>query len=254
MSPPTQSPSASSAPLQLHGDIRSNAFVSQFDMTQSSANRQPSFSMDAMAAALPHVGYSAPYGPNQYSQHGPYPGVTSPMPTQPLPHPQYGLQGAPAPNPPYYPQQGVPMLQYYPMPMYHAHPPCEPLQASQNVAYAQGQMPSNTLSQASHGPQPFHYYPTSPPFAAPTRPQPQISSWPTSPPRRQVDPRTAPPPIVTGSSGRGIGYVNGRSPRSSTRIEESGAVDGSQGVVRGPPRKPKQRGQLPRFIEPLEDH
>lgn len=254
MSSPTQPPSASSPPLQSHDDPRSNAFVSQFDMTQSSANRQSSFSMDTMAAALPQVGYNAPYCPSQYSQQGPYPGVTSPVPAQPLPHPQYGLQGAPAINPPYYQQQGAPMQQYYPTPMYHAHPQPEPLQASQNVVYAQGQMPSTTLPQPPHGPQPFHYYPAGPPFGASTRHQPQISNWPASPPRRQVDPRTAPPPIVTGSSGRGIGYVDGRSPRSNTKTEESSSVNGNQGMVRGPPRKPKQRGQFPRALEPFQDH
>lgn len=239
MSPPAQSPTALSPPAS-QGEAPSNAFVSQFDLTQSPGNRQSSFSMNAVATALPHVGYSAPYGPGAPPQQGPYSGVNSAMLAQAMP-PQYGIHGMHAPGPPYYPQQGPPMQQYYPMPMYHGHPPPDPLQGRQNMAYAQNQLPPNMLPHAPPGPPPFHYYPTSPSFANPGRPPPQMSNRPGPIPQKQVDPRTAPPPIVTGSSGRGMGY-GARSPNPNTNAEELGTVDGNQGVVRGPPRKPKQRG------------
>lgn len=243
MSPPAQSTTASgSPPLQLQGEPPSNAFVSQFDMTQPSRNRHSSFNMDPMAAALHHVEYGAPYGPGLQPQQGPDPGVTAAMPAQVVP-PQHGLHGMSVPRPPYYPQQGSPMQQYYSIPMYHGHPPSWPLQGRQSVVYAHGQMPPSTHPQAPQGQPPFSYYPTSQYFATPTRPQSQMSNLPGPLPRTQVDPRTAPPPIATGSNGRGTGHVHGRSPKPRTKVEEQASVDGNQSVVRGPPRKPKQRGQ-----------
>lgn len=241
MSPPAQSPTVLSPPPVQPQGAPSNAFVSQFDLTQAPGNRQSSFNMNTVAAALPHVGYSAPYGPGAQPQQGLYSAVTSAMLPQGMPA-QYGLHSMPAPGPAYYPQQEQPMQQYYPMPMYHGHPPSDPLQGRQNMMYAQTQLPPNIQPQAPAGPPPFHYYPTSPSFATPARPQPQMPNPHGPTPQRQVDPRTAPPPIVTGSSGRGMGYVDGRSPRLNTNAEESGTSHGNQGVVRGPPRKPKQRG------------
>ena len=247
-----QPPTASSPPHQLHGDTRSDAFVSQFDMTKSSAaNQQSSFDMNAMATALPHVVYNTSYGPGPQAQQMPYPGVASSMPAQQYPQPQYGVQGVPVQNPQYYLQQGYPMQQYYSVPMYHAHPPSEPPQARQNMVYAQG-WPS-THSQPPDGSQQYQYYPASSSFSTSGQPQPRTSNWSASPPRKQVDPRTAPPSIVTGSSGRGVGWADGRSPRAnsnaSKRVEESSPADENGGVVRGPPRKPKQRGQYLKLLQ-----
>lgn len=241
MPPPAQSPTASSPPPQLPGDVPNNAFISQFDITQSSANQQSSFNMNAMATALPHSGYNVPYGHGAQPQQVLYPGATSPMSTQSLQPHQYGIQGFSNPNPQYYPQQGPPIQQYYPMPMYHTHPPPESLPARPTLIYAPGNVPSNVPTYVPHAPAAFHYYPTAS-FPAPARNQIRTSNQPALATRNPIDPRTAPPPIVTGSSGRGVGYVDGRSLRPNARTEESGFVEVNQGVVRGPPRKPKQRG------------
>lgn len=244
MSPPTQSPTASGPPLQPHDASPNNAFVSQFDMTLSSANRHSSFSMDGMATALPHPGYSTPYHPGAQPQHGLYPVVTSAMPTQLFQPVQYGIPGVAAAIPTYYPQQGLPMQQYYPMPMYHAHPPPQqPVQPRQNMVYAPGQMAPNVHPQAPHGPQPVQYYPKNPVFATPPQVPPHVTRQHSSAPQKPVDPRTAPPPIVTGSSGRGLAHLDGRSPKPNTSTDGTDGVDGLQPVVRGPPRKPKQRGE-----------
>ena len=242
MSPPTQSPTASGPPHEPHDASPSNAFVSQLDMTQSPANRQSSFSMDGMATALPHPGYSIPYHTGAQPQHGLYPVVTAAMPAQLFPPVQYGVPGVASPVPTYYPQQGLPMQQYYPVPMYHAHPPPQqPVQPRQNMAYAPGQMAPNIYPQA-HGPPPVQYHSTNTAFATP-RISPHVPRQHSSAPRKPADPRTAPPPIVTGSSGRGLPHLDGRAPRPNISTDGTDGVDGLQPVVRGPPRKPKQRGE-----------
>ena len=239
MSHPTQAPTASGPPHEPHDTSPRNAFVSQFDMTQSPANRQSSFSMDGMATALLHPGYSIPYHPGAQPQHGPYPVVTAAMPAQLFQLAQYGVPGVAAPVPTYYPQQGLPMQQYYPVPMYHAHPPPQqPVQPRQSMVYAPGQMAPNIYPQA-HGPPPVRYHTA---FATP-RVSPHVPRQHSSVPRKPADPRTAPPPIVTGSSGRGLTHLDGRAPRPNTSTDGTDGVDEIQPIVRGPPRKPKQRGE-----------
>ena len=245
MAAPTQPPIASSAPTQLPREPPNNAFVSQFDMTQPLANWRSSFNMNTMATALPHVSYGAPYGPGAQPQQGAYLGVTPQVPAQMVQFQQHGFHGVPALAPDHYAQQHLPIQPYYTMPMYHGNQPTEADHGTiQGTVYAQSQVPPNTHPHphGARAPPPFHYYPTSPPFAAPARLQPHLSNLPASAPRKHVDPGTAPPPIVTGSSGPGIGHVDGRPPKPNTKVEESGPAGGNQGIVRGPPRKPKQRG------------
>lgn len=242
MPQPAQSPTASVPPHERHDASPSNAFISQFDMTQSPSNRQSSFSMGGMATALPHLGYSIPYHPGAQLQHGLYPVVTAAMPAQLFQPAQYGVSGISAPVPAYYPQQGVPMQQYYPVPMYHAHPPPRQLaQPRQNMVYAPDQMARNIRPQVSHGPPPVQYPPLHAAFATP-QVSPHVQRQHSLAPRKPADPRTAPPPIVTGSSGRGLTHSDGRTPRHNTNADGTDGVDGLQ-PVRGPPRKPKQRGE-----------
>lgn len=133
------------------------------------------------------------------------------------------------------------MQQYYPVPMYHAHPPPRQLaQPRQNMVYAPGQMAPNIRPQVPHGPPPVQYPPLHAAFATP-QVSPHVQRQHSSAPRKPADPRTAPPPIVTGSSGRGLTHSDGRTPRHNTNADGTDGVDGLQ-PVRGPPRKPKQRG------------
>lgn len=137
------------------------------------------------------------------------------------------------------------MQQYYPVPMYDAHPPPrQPAQPRQNMVYVPGQMAPNIRPQASQGPPPVHYPPLHAAFATP-QVSPHVQRQHSSASRKLAGPRTAPPPVVTGSNGRGLAHSDGGALRHNTNNDGTDGADGLQ-PVRGPPRKPKQRGEQPR--------
>lgn len=242
---PTQSPTASVLPHQLHGAPSSNVFVTEFGMAQSSLGRGGPFYMNVMAAAVPHAGYQPPYGVAVQPQHGfypLYPGASTPP--QLFQSPQYAIHNIPVPNPAYYQQQGPTVSQYHPIQVYQPQSPPESSQTRQSGWYGQGQM---SPASYAYPPTAVYYYPTNATFAAPVPPPPPPPQMPihNTPVPPSVDPRTAPPPIAAGSSGHGLSYPTRRPPRPKTDIAEPDTMDSRQTVSRGPPRRPKQRGEWP---------
>lgn len=237
---PRPSSSLPDCPKQQHyGPQSGNAFSSQFDMAQSSASRAAAFDMGGMTAALPPVAYSPTYIPGGQPQQGYTTGLGLPPTSQMQQPPQYAIQSVPLSNQPYYPQLAHPMQPYYPVPVY----PAIPLQTRQNAVYRQPHMPPSPHSQAPQGQPAGYYYPNVNTFANPSQTMHQMSRQYVQIPQPLVDHRAAvSSPIVTSMGSRPYFNYDNRSPRPRTGNSESDSIDGRHAMVRGPPRKPKQRG------------
>lgn len=228
----------SDSQFRHHHEPHSHAFSSQFDMPQSSTNPQPTFNMSVMSATLPQIPYTAPNSHGGQYQPGYHSASASAGVSQiPRPH-HYPAQGTHLHNPAFYSQQTPTGQPYYPVPVYQVHPASRVMHPRQNVAFHQAQLPTSTHIPVTQAQQTVYYYPPSSHPISQHAPR-QYTAYPVP----EMDPRTTPPVIAAGSGPRASDVVSRELPgnlKRGTRGPES-AVD-RQGVVRGPPRKPKQRG------------
>lgn len=210
-------------------------------MAQSSANRATAFNMSSLGPALPHVGYAPTYGLGGQPTFSPAPGAT--MATQMQHAPQYAVQ---LPTQAFYPQQAPAVQPYYSMPVYQTHPVVGSTHPRPSIVFHQAQVAASPHHQAGQMQPTVYYYPAATPYPAPSHsvshPPRQYPAYPTTP----IDSRMVPPPIAAGSGPQVLTTARQEVlPQERHMGGEPEMVDGRQAVVRGPPRKPKQRGLIP---------
>lgn len=232
-----------------------HAFSSQLDMAQQPAPGRPgAFNMNGMANALPQGsmrhGQYLPAGQQQHQQQQRFsPAASSPsmMPQMPQMAPQYPGQAAmPMGNPHYYMPQHHQMQHYYASQLSPTQQ-----QARPNMGFYPNQMVMNH-PQNSHIPQGY-YYPSGPyPHQGQAMPNHMVAAqYLSTTNTAHADPRIVPPingvdqSNVNVSPNHKLGVQS--TPKDSQLrlgahicIEEG---EGRSGIVRGPPRKPRQSGK-----------
>ncbi|KAF9870001.1 yt521-b-like splicing [Colletotrichum karsti] len=212
-----------------------HAFSSQLDMAQQGQGRPGAFNMNGMANALPHAPMRhGPYAPGgqpqqqqQQQQQRFSPATSSPSMMQQMPQmaPQFPGQAPMHMGNPHYYMPQHPQMQHY----YASQLSPTQQQARPNMGFYPNQMIMNP--QGSHMPQGY-YYPPSGHYAPHNQamPNPMISSqYMAAANATHNDPRILPQP------------VNGVDQHSS-QGKSVDAGEGRSGIVRGPPRKPRQSG------------
>ncbi|KXH34081.1 hypothetical protein CSAL01_04424 [Colletotrichum salicis] len=230
-----------------------HAFSSQLDMAQQPAAGRPgNFNMNNMANALPQSnmrhGHYVPGGQPQHQQQRFSPATSSPsmMPQMPQMAPQYPGQGAmPMGNPQYYMPQHHQMQHYYTNQLSPTQQ-----QARPNMGYYPNQMVMNH-PQHNQIPQGYYYPPAGHYSQNQALHNPMVSSQYMGTNTGHSD------PIVMPQMPNGIdpSGMNAPSSHRSSGIARPVPVfgrsitdrtidvgDGRSGVVRGPPRKPRQSG------------
>ncbi|KAF4414079.1 Zinc finger CCCH domain-containing protein 45 [Colletotrichum fructicola] len=223
-----------------------HAFSSQLDMAQQPAPGRPgAFNMNGMANALPQAsmrhGQYLPAGQQQHQQQQHQqqqhqqqqrfsPAASSPsmMPQMPQMAPQYPGQAAmPMGNPHYYMPQHHQMQHYYASQLSPTQQ-----QARPNMGFYPNQMVMNH-PQNSHIPQGY-YYPSGPyPNQGQAMPNHMVAAqYLSTTNTAHADPRIVPP--INGVDQSNVNV----SPNH--KLGEDG--EGRSGIVRGPPRKPRQSG------------
>ncbi|TIC93820.1 Zinc finger CCCH domain-containing protein 45 [Colletotrichum higginsianum] len=212
-----------------------HAFSSQLDMAQQPASGRPNaFNMNGMANALPQASMRqnlyASGSQQQHHQQRFSPATSSPsmMPQMPQMAPQYPGQAAmPMGTPHYYMSQHPQMQHYYANQLSPAQQHARP-----NIGYYPNQMVMSH-PQNSHIPQGY-YYPSAGHYAQNQGLQnPMVSAQYMGGNPTHSDPRVV-PQIPNGVDHNGA-------PVSSTH-KPSDVGEGRSGIVRGPPRKPRQSG------------
>ncbi|OHF01087.1 hypothetical protein CORC01_03654 [Colletotrichum orchidophilum] len=233
-----------------------HAFSSQLDMAQQPAAGRPgAFNMSNIANTLPQSNmrpvHYGPGGQPQHQQQRFSPATSSPsmMPQMPqMPHmaPQYPGQAAmPMGNPQYYMPQHHQMQHYYTNQLSPTQQ-----QARPNMGYYPNQMVMNH-PQHNHIPQGYYYPPAGHYAQNQSLQNPMVSAQYFGTNAEHSDPRVI-PQMPNGIDHSGINAPSshrssGNAPTVSTRrrsiadgVTEMG--DGRSGIVRGPPRKPRQSG------------
>ncbi|KAH0426279.1 yt521-b-like splicing protein [Colletotrichum camelliae] len=213
-----------------------HAFSSQLDMAQQPAPGRPgAFNMNGMANALPQAsmrhGQYLPAGQQQHQQQQRFsPAASSPSMMPQMPHmaPQYPGQAAmPMGNPHYYMPQHHQMQHYYASQLSPTQQ-----QARPNMGFYANQMVMNH-PQNSHIPQGY-YYPSGPyPPQGQAMPNHMVSAqYLSTTNTTHADPRVVSP----------INGVDQPNVNVSPNHKPGEEGEGRSGIVRGPPRKPRQSG------------
>jgi len=220
---------------QQYAPPQQHAFSSQLDMAQQPAAGRPgAFSMNGMANALPQAAMRhnlyAPGGQQQHQQQRFSPATSSPsmMPQMPQMAPQYPGQAAmPMGNPHYYMPQHPHMQHYYVNQLSPSQQPTRP-----NMGYYPSQMIMNH-PQSGHISQGYYYSPAGHYAQGQAIPNSMVSAQYMGGNMAHSDPRGMPQ------------VSNGVDPNSAhvpSSHKPSETDDGRSGIVRGPPRKPRQSG------------
>ncbi|KAK1598014.1 YT521-B-like domain-containing protein [Colletotrichum navitas] len=220
---------------QQYAPPQQHAFSSQLDMAQQPAAGRPgAFSMNGMANALPQAAMRhnlyAPGGQQQHQQQRFSPATSSPsmMPQMPQMAPQYSGQAAmPMGNPHYYMPQHPHMQHYYVNQLSPSQQPTRP-----NMGYYPNQMIMNH-PQSGHISQGYYYSPAGHYAQGQAIPNSMVSAQYMGGNMAHSDPRGMPQ------------VSNGVDPNSAhvpSSHKPSETDDGRSGIVRGPPRKPRQSG------------
>ncbi|OLN95848.1 Zinc finger CCCH domain-containing protein 45 [Colletotrichum chlorophyti] len=211
-----------------------HAFSSQLDMAQQTPPGRPgAFNMNGMANALPQQANMrhGPYAQGGQQQHQRFtPATSSPsmMPQMPQMAPQFPGQAAMTMGNPHYYLPQHPMQHYYASQLSPTQQ-----QARPNMGFYPNQMVINP-PQNGHIPQGYYYPPPG------HYPQNQLMTNPIMSSQYlaatnagQHDPR------LVSSSPNGVEHSGGHAPQNHASGDN---VEGRSGIVRGPPRKPKQSG------------
>ncbi|KAK2065417.1 hypothetical protein LY76DRAFT_332047 [Colletotrichum caudatum] len=222
---------------QQHAPPQQHAFSSQLDMAQQPATGRPGiFNMNGMANALPqaamrHNPYVPGGQPQQHHQQQRFsPATSSPsmMPQMPQMAPQYPGQAAmPMGNPHYYMPQHPQMQHYYANQLSPGQQPTRP-----NMGYYPSQMIMNH-PQSGHMPQGYYYAPAGHYGQSQAIPSQMVSAQYMGGTATHSDPRSM------SQISNGVDLNSTHVPSSHKTSE---ADDGRSGIVRGPPRKPRQSG------------
>nr|XP_036583405.1 YT521-B-like splicing factor [Colletotrichum truncatum]KAF6792448.1 YT521-B-like splicing factor [Colletotrichum truncatum] len=223
---------------QQHYGPPQHAFSSQLDMTQQAVpGRTGAFNMNGMTNALPQAAMRhGPYVPGGQPQHQQQtqqqrfnPATSSPsmMPQMPQMAPQFPGQAAmPMGNPHYYMPQHPQMHHYYASQLSPTQQ-----QARPTMGFYPNQMVMNH-PQNSHMPQGYYYAPSGHyPSQNQVIPNPMVSAqYLATANTTHNDPRIVP-------------AVNGiDQPGTHHNYKSTDVGEGRSGIVRGPPRKPRQSG------------
>ncbi|KAK1977088.1 YT521-B-like domain-containing protein [Colletotrichum cereale] len=220
---------------QQYGPPQHHAFSSQLDMAQQPATGRPgAFNMNGMANALPQAAMRHnPYasgGQQQHQQQRFSPAASSPsmMPQMPQMAPQYPGQAAmPMGNPHYYMPQHPQMQHYYANQLSPTQQPTRP-----NMGYYPNQMIMNH-PQSGHMSQGYYYPPAGHYGQSQTIQNSMVSAQYMGGNATHSDPRGMPQV----SNGFDLNSTHVSSSHKPSEMD-----DGRSGIVRGPPRKPRQSG------------
>ncbi|KAJ0168645.1 hypothetical protein CTA2_2929 [Colletotrichum tanaceti] len=212
-----------------------HAFSSQLDMAQQPTSGRPNaFNMNGMANALPQANMRHnPYASGSQQQHHQQrfsPATSSPsmIPQMPQMAPQYPSQAAmPMGNPHYYMPQHPQMQHYYANQLSPAQQHARP-----NMGYYPNQMVMSH-PQNSHIPQGYYYHSAGHYAQNQGLQNPMVSAQYMGGNPTHSDPRVVP------QISNGVDH-NGSQVHSTYKPSDIG--EGRSGVVRGPPRKPRQNG------------
>lgn len=216
--------------IQQHYGASPAAFSSQLDMAQAQGptrNAGP-YNMNGLASALPQMNYR----PGQYSQGQQRftPATASPTVAGQVPMPQYGVQGTmgAVANQSYYMPQQAQMPQYYATPI-------SPTQQTTNVPprASVGYYPNPMVMGQQPQPSGQFYYTQVPPYPG------QVQNM-----QAQMVPGQYMSPSLPPTDRRLVQSQTSDQTLSSNYLLDQGSPtpDGRSGVVRGPPRKPRQSG------------
>lgn len=221
-----------------------HAFTAQLDMAQPPVDgRSGPYNMGSMANSLPQIGFRPPGYPHATQQRynaGASPSMMPQMP-QYIGHPSMPMAGQS-----YYVQQPQ-MTQYYSGQLSPTQPTSS-MSPRQNMAYYPNQMMVNH-------PQSTYYYTTAPqqyPASTHTLTNTMMAGQYPSQSPVSHDPRALSHPMdhtrihrSPAKQGQGNGNQQGSANGANTQTD---GADRRQSTVRGPPRKPRQSGEI-KYLE-----
>lgn len=223
---------------QQHPSATQHAFATQIDMTQSSADgRSGPYNMGSMSNSLPQVGYR----PGQYPHASPQRYNTGSSPSMMQQMPQYtGHPTMPMAGQGYYIQQPQ-MAQYYSGQL-SPTPAAASMPSRQNMSYYPNQMMMNH-------PQSAYYYPPAPQYPASGHhlSNPLMAGQFANQTPVSNDPRTMVPSLGNDRIQQSAKDGPGTQRKESYLNKANSVLDGidrRQNAVRGPPRKPRQSGEI----------